>query len=124
MHRQVATYGRLVNAGSILSVLISGLVALTGIARSDAHDLMAKSRLEQEKRDAWFSSLKRPNAPTLSCCNLSDCHQTLAEFRRNDAGHWRWWAVVEGLFDGKLQRRWLVIPPEKVLDHPRSIDGQ
>ena len=46
------------NATLIVSIIISVLATLAGGGHSDAHDSIAKTRVEQAKRDAWFESLK------------------------------------------------------------------
>jgi len=65
---------------------------------------------EDSARSRWFKSLLMPQTGN-SCCDVSDCHQTRAEWR---AG--QWWALVEG--------KMAPIPPERVLSTPRSIDGE
>jgi hypothetical protein len=62
------------------------------------------------QHDEWMRSLKRPDTGG-SCCNLRDCNPTDAEWRDG-----QWWAVLRG--------QWIAIPPEKVLTHPRSLDGE
>ena len=61
-------------------------------------------------RAEWFERLKTPSGE--SCCSLSDCRQTQAEWRGDTEG---WWAIVNGM--------WRPIPADKVLSSPRSIDG-
>lgn len=72
--------------------------------------LLASSSAFASERGDWFSSLKIP-ATGGSCCDVSDCHQTEAEFRGK-----AWWAKVEGL--------WTEIPREKVLVNPKTLDGE
>ena len=60
-------------------------------------------------RSAWFQSLRIPGS-NASCCDVSDCHRTEAEWR---ARHW--WAVVN--------EKWRMIPASSVLTQPASIDG-
>ena len=38
--------------------------------------------------DDWYSGLMRPGTTT-SCCNVSDCHRTEAEYRADG-----WWARI------------------------------
>jgi hypothetical protein len=88
-------------------IFIAAAVALgLTIAVAYAHDMAAWN---DKKRGDWFNSLKQPNGQ--SCCNLQDCEPTDAEQRGG-----QWWAVVRG--------RWKAVPPEKVLTHPLSIDGE
>lgn len=49
----------------------------------------------------WFRSLKQPGTG-VSCCDVSDCHQTDSRWRD---GGWEAWVVD----------RWQRIPPERVL---------
>jgi len=51
-----------------------------GVAK--AHDV------NHREFDGWYSGLKRPGT-TASCCNVSDCHRTQAEYRADG-----WWARV------------------------------
>jgi len=63
------------------------------------------------ERAAWFKSLKRPSNG-LSCCDVSDCRATEAEWRDG-----QWWAVVPRLRGPK----WEPVPPRVVLP-TKSID--
>lgn len=72
--------------------------------------LLASGPAWASPRGDWFSSLKIP-ATGGSCCDVSDCHQTEAEFRGTS-----WWAKVEG--------EWTLIPKEKVLVNPKTLDGE
>jgi hypothetical protein len=69
----------------------------------------AAQRADAANRSAWFQSLRMPGT-NASCCDVSDCQRTEADFR---AG--RWWAVVD--------KKWREIPHKSVLAHPTSIDG-
>lgn len=69
--------------------------------------LLASDAAASERGD-WFSSLKMPSGG--SCCDVADCRATSAEWRGG-----QWWALVEGML--------VPIPPERVLRHPHSIDG-
>ena len=60
-------------------------------------------------RTSWFESLRIPGT-SASCCDLSDCHKTEADWR---ADHW--WAVVN--------EKWRLIPMSSVITQPASIDG-
>lgn len=61
----------------------------------------------------FYSRWMRPDMPTVSCCNLTDCAPTEAKMI---AG--RWWAKRHQ--DGK----WLPIPPEKIELNRDSPDGR
>ncbi len=103
--RDAAELGALLIGGAIIIVVL-GVLALAWAGTANAHDRKA---MTDPDRGKWFDSLTTPNGA--SCCNLKDCHQTEADWH---AG--QWWAVVEG--------KWTPIPPEKVLSHPTSIDGE
>jgi hypothetical protein len=66
-------------------------------------------RADAEDRSSWFQSLRVPSTKA-SCCDVSDCQRTEADWR---GGHW--WAVVD--------KKWREIPNKSVLTHPVSIDG-
>lgn len=68
---------------------------------------------EKQNRGDWFESLKQPNTG-YSCCDISDCKQTIAEWRGNG-----WVAKVPDRDGGFAS-----IPPEKVLENPKTIDGE
>jgi hypothetical protein len=91
---------------TLVTIALAILVVLIVAALAYAHDMAA---WQDKKRGDWFESLKQPSNGN-SCCSLSDCQPTDAE-QRGD----QWWAVVRG--------KWKLIPPEKVLNHPLSIDG-
>ena len=74
------------------------IVAATALAHAD------------EDRHKWFKSLVQPDTK-LSCCDMSDCHQTRAEWRGD-----HWYALVEG--------DWTQIPPNKIVQTPKTIDGE
>lgn len=62
-----------------------------------------------QDRGAWFKSLKQPGT-NISCCDISDCRRTEAEWRGDG-----WTAIVNG--------KWREIPAGKILKKPHSIDG-
>lgn len=68
------------------------------------------SALAQDIRSDWFKSLMRPDTGT-SCCDVSDCHKTHAEFRRG-----QWHAQHQ---DGS----WTPVPSDKIVSDPTSLDG-
>lgn len=61
-----------------------------------------------EDRAAWLKSLRQP-VTGMSCCDISDCNRTDAEWRQG-----QWWAMLNG--------KWVVVPRETLLDKT-SIDG-
>lgn len=63
-----------------------------------------------EDRATWFKSLKQPLGGA-SCCDISDCRKTIAEWKN---GGWR--AQVWGF--------WRDVPYETVLRDKTSIDGE
>lgn len=67
--------------GLWLVVAVVVLILLIGWCAAHAAEL---------DRHSWFKSLMQPDKPMVSCCDVSDCHQTQAEQRGSD-----WWAVVE-----------------------------
>jgi hypothetical protein len=85
---------------------------LVEVKRVDAHDDLARRMLVDgdASRAGWFETLKTPSGE--SCCNMSDCRPTRAEWRSDTEG---WWAHVNG--------KWRPVPADKVLTSPRSIDG-
>lgn len=58
----------------------------------------------------WFRSLKTPREGT-SCCSLADCRRTVSRIR-------------DGHYEALLGKRWVVVPPEKVLDHAENPTGE
>ena len=78
----------------------------------DAHDDLAMPMLAEGEtgRAEWFESLKTPSGQ--SCCSLSLCRQTTAEWRGDTQG---WWVLANG--------SWRPVPANKVLTSTRSIDG-
>lgn len=66
-------------------------------------------------RAAFFHGLKQPGTD-ISCCDISDCRKTRAEWK---AGGWRAEVLMP---DGS--KAWTAIPPSKVLLKPPSIDGE
>lgn len=85
---------------------------------AQAHDgkSMAAAAHGDTKRNEWFDSLKQPDNPKTGCCNLKDCYQTQAKQLPDG----RWMAVVWDATGVK----WRLIPPNKVLKKPLSIDGE
>lgn len=83
--------------GLILSIL--GLGLTLGVKIAHAAD-----------KSEWFRSLMRPDTGT-SCCNVADCHKTVADWRGN-----QWWA--------KVDEQWTPIPNEKVVKDHDSFDGE
>ncbi|WP_428673739.1 hypothetical protein [Reyranella sp.] len=61
---------------------------------------------------ADYKQWRQPDQPGMSCCNDADCRPTRAF--KDDFGHWRAW-------DG---RRWLFVPPAKVLAPDLLRDGR
>lgn len=86
------------------------LAALTLAVSAVADTDHMKMYHADTQTDAWMRSLMRPDTGT-SCCNLTDCAPTDAEWRDG-----QWWAVLRGA--------WTPIPPEKVLYKPVSMDGE
>jgi hypothetical protein len=93
-------------------LLLTFAFLVVDVGHSNAHDDLAWQMLADNdaSRAEWFEKLKTSSGE--SCCNLSDCRQTQAEWRGDTDG---WWAVVQGT--------WRPIPADKVLTSPRSIDG-
>ena len=90
-----------------LTVAATLAIVLLGTAISGV-GIRAEDRAMQDDRGSWFKSLKQP-ATGMSCCDISDCAQTTADWRNG-----QWWAIVKG--------EWTPIPQEKELEK-RSIDG-
>ena len=72
--------------------------------------MVALALSAEPDRGAWFKSLKMPGTKT-SCCDVADCKKTEAEWKGDG-----WTAIVRGV--------WRNIPDEKVLEHPKSLDGE
>jgi hypothetical protein len=68
-----------------------------------------------QDRGAWFKSLMQPNGGG-SCCDISDCKRIEAQWIEGG------WAILTGRNDTG-GGNWLAISPDKVLERPRSIDG-
>ena len=77
-----------------------------------AHDDLALRMLAHgdASRAEWFETLRTPSGA--SCCSLSDCRSTPAEWRGDTEG---WWALVDGA--------WRAVPADKIVTWPKSIDG-
>lgn len=72
--------------------------------------LITAALAAEPSRSEWFKSLMMPNSTT-SCCDISDCKMTPAEWKDG-----QWHVKVWG-YDR-------VVPPEKILKSPKSIDGE
>lgn len=86
--------------GAFLGILISLATA-------------AETGQSTRERSQWFRSLERPDVGG-SCCDISDCHQTSAEWRGGAGG--QWFAAING--------RMRAIRPELIVKNPVSIDGE
>lgn len=94
---------------TFLALAVSALVASWSLAAA------AELGAGESSRAAWFRSLKQPGT-NLSCCDISDCRRTKAEWRGNG------WVAEVAMPDGT--KRWTPIPAERVLKQPHSIDGE
>lgn len=83
------------------------LLVTYGLAFATVGGLTAVA--SSEDRGAWFKSLRQPGTG-MSCCDIADCHRTVADWREG-----QWWAIVEGA--------WTPIPPAKELKK-LSLDGE
>jgi hypothetical protein len=83
----------------------------------DAHDAKAFADAMQGdwRRWQWFDELKQPTSGK-PCCKMTDCYRTEARQLADRT----WTAIV---IDCK-GRHWLPIPSDKVVENPRSIDGE
>jgi hypothetical protein len=97
--------------------VVPAAVLLSSSVCANAHDAkaFADAARGDMRRWQWFEELKQPvnNEP---CCNMTDCYRT--EARQLPDGSWT--ATLTD-YTGK---RWVQIPPEKVVKHPLSIDGE
>jgi len=94
------------------SIFLTGLAAALLPAHAEERGGPGATAIANgESRGAWFESLKQPGSG-LSCCDISDCRRTEAEWRGGNDG--KWWATVNGI--------WTPIPHDKELTK-RSIDG-
>lgn len=73
--------------------------------------LAAYSPAWAQDRASWFKSLKQPGTG-ISCCDVSDCKQTRAEWRGEG---WR-----AALPDGTM----VSVPDAKIVKNKPSIDGE
>jgi hypothetical protein len=80
------------------------LLVTYGLAFATVGGLTAVAN--SEDRGAWFKSLRQPGTG-MSCCDIADCHKTVADWRGG-----QWWAIVQGA--------WTPIPPGKELKSSRS----
>lgn len=64
-----------------------------------------------QDRGEWFRSLKQPGTKT-SCCDVSDCKKTEARWQH---GGW----TARSRLTGEMRQ----VPHDRVLDDPKSIDG-
>ena len=98
----------------ILSLVLGPLAVSAGVhpGTAFAQDALAiqMARKGDMSRADWFKSLRQPDTG-LSCCDISDCKRTQADWKQGG-----WWATVRG-----LKRP---VPADKVLERPRSIDGE
>lgn len=67
---------------------------------------------QAQDRGAWFKSLKQPDAPTVSCCDVSDCKKTEAQWQGGG-----WFAKLP---DGTP----VPIPDKKIVTKTPSLDGE
>lgn len=107
---------------TVLRVAAAAMLALAVVlsvwaAGARAHDAkaMAGEAMGDPRRSQWFESLKQPGS-SAGCCNLTDCRQTEARQLADQS-----WEAVLTDYRG---RRWVAIPPGKVLKNPKSVDGE
>jgi len=60
----------------------------------------------------WFESLKQPGT-AMGCCSESDCH-ILADSE---------WRETKDGYEIRVRDRWVVVPPENILDHQPNPTG-
>jgi hypothetical protein len=68
-----------------------------------------------QDRGAWFKSLRQPGT-NISCCDVSDCKRTEAEY---EGGGW----VADSVNPTQLGQR-VVIPDASIVRNIPSIDGE
>lgn len=77
--------------------------------------------------DQWYQSLERPDrkgmgwgySNSISCCQLTDCHETEAEFRGSDV-----WARLGYQENGDWHLvNWMKVPPEKIIRQKYNPTG-
>lgn len=91
------------------AVAFGGLVAVA-VAVLATSPATGNEAATNRSRGDWFKSLMQPGTSDVSCCDISDCRRTVAEWQDGS-----WWADVQGT--------WRPIPAESVLVSPKSIDG-
>ena len=98
---------------------IIALTAILPIASvcAAAHDAkaLADAVRGDMRRWQWFDELKQPTGGK-PCCNMTDCYRT--EARQLVDGSWM------AILSDYKGRRWVRIPPDKVVKQPLSIDGE
>ena len=109
-----------------IRLLLAPFFLVFGATLAQAHDH------NHPELDSWYSSLNRPDVPSLplinpSCCNKDDCHTTDAEIRGTD-----WWARLgkhrldaQGNKTGEWDLvEWVKIPLGKILQQKDSPTGE
>jgi hypothetical protein len=92
----------------------AALILLLSVAPAIAQEHRHPTEILTGATALFYETWMRPDMPTVSCCNLSDC-AVVSEVRR--LGN-RWQARRKS--DGA----WLSIPPEKIEERRDSPDGQ
>jgi hypothetical protein len=97
-------------------IVLVAVLSLTPV-RAEAHDAkaFADAARGDMRRWHWFDVLKQP-ASGAPCCNMTDCYRT--EARQLVDGSWK------AMLTEYRGTHWVAIPPDKVVKHPLSIDGE
>jgi hypothetical protein len=80
----------------VLAMVVAAMfiTLLMGIVKGLAHD-------EDHNNDAWYSSLKQPDNPSISCCGLADAYWCDDYYARDGKAYCR---VTDDRDDAKLGR--------------------
>lgn len=87
------------------------LVVAAGGAKAQGH--MHGHEVMPDAVGRFYESWRRPDSPTISCCNLMDCYPTEAKF---ESGRWS----AKRREDGA----WLTVPASKIEQNRDSPDGR
>ena len=99
---------------STISILVAFIIAITWALTMPAHSQEHRHPNETitGATGKFYETWRRPDMPSVSCCNLSDCYATPSRMRSG-----RVQAVHRESGD------WIDIPPEKIELNRDSPDG-
>lgn len=95
----------------MIRVLALALLLVPSLAAAQDHQHPTETITGDQAK--FYETWKRPDSPTISCCNLADCYATEARMQN---GRWR----ARRREDGK----WLTVPASKIELNRDSPDGR